>query len=282
MASVSDKLIASYGNLDKVLLPDKNTLIEIIEEVRVLLFPNHFGFPKLNERNASEIVSKRIESLKQKFKGQLCLAFGCTDKTCTNVCDKAQKIGEEFIEYLPTLKEILDKDITATLNGDPAAESIDQIIFCYPGIYAITIYRIAHYLHERKVPVIPRILTEHAHSVTGIDIHPGATIGNHFFIDHGTGIVIGETTIIGDNVKIYQGVTLGALSIKNRDATIGKKRHPTIKNNVTIYSEASILGGDTVIGENSIVGGNAFITESIPDNSKAYTELPKLNLKCKK
>ena len=282
MANVSDKLIASYGNLDNILLPDKKTLIDIVEEVRVLLFPNHFGSPKLTSENASRIVLERVESLKAKFKSQLCLAFGCTDKTCTSVCDKAQKISNDFIEYLPELKEILDKDIEATLNGDPAAESIDQIIFCYPGIYAITVYRIAHYLHERNVPVIPRILTEHAHSVTGIDIHPGASIGNYFFIDHGTGIVIGETTIIGENVKIYQGVTLGALSIKNRTATIGKKRHPTIKNNVTIYSEASILGGDTVIGENSIIGGNAFITESIPDNSKAYTELPKLNLKCKK
>lgn len=282
MANVSEKLIASYGNLDKILLPDKQTLIDIIEEVRVLLFPNHFGFPKLNSQNANQVVCERIDALKQKFKSQLCLAFGCTDKSCTVFCDKAQKISNDFIEYLPKLKEILDKDIVATLNGDPAAESVDQIIFCYPGIYAITVYRIAHYLHERKVPVIPRILTEHAHSITGIDIHPGATIGNYFFIDHGTGIVIGETTVIGDYVKIYQGVTLGALSIKNREATIGKKRHPTIKNNVTIYSEASILGGDTVIGENCIVGGNAFITESIPDNSKAYTELPKLNLKCKK
>ncbi len=282
MASVSEKLITSYGNLDKILMPDKKALIEIIEDIRVLLFPNHFGTPKLNCDNASTLVEQRLENLKNKLKNQLCLAYGCGGENCNTVCEKAQKVCRDFIEYLPELKEILDKDILATLNGDPAAESIDQIIFCYPGIYAITIYRIANYLHERSVPVIPRILTEHAHSVTGIDIHPGAKIGNYFFIDHGTGIVIGETTVIGDYVKIYQGVTLGALSIKNREATLGKKRHPTIKNNVTIYSEASILGGETVIGENCIIGGNAFITESIPDNSKAYTELPKLNLKCKK
>lgn len=282
MANVTEKLITLYGNLDKVVMPDKKSLTEIVEDIRVLLFPNHFGTPKLTDANAKEIVEKRLADLKIKLKAQLCLAYGCNYEKCSEVCDKAQSVCDEFINYLPTLKEVLDKDIIATLNGDPAAESIDQIIFCYPGIYAITIYRIAHYLHERQVPVIPRILTEYAHSVTGIDIHPGASIGNYFFIDHGTGIVIGETTIIGDNVKIYQGVTLGALSIKNRQATLGKKRHPTIKNNVTIYSEASILGGDTIIGENSIIGGNAFITESIPDNSKAYTELPKLNLKCKK
>ncbi len=281
MANVTEKLIASYGNLDKVVMPDKKALIEIIDDVRVLLFPNHFGWPKLNDNNAKTVVEERIDLLKNKLKAQLCLAYGCSTNKCLEICDKAQGICSDFINFLPELKQTLDKDIEATLNGDPAAESVDQIIFCYPGIYAITIYRIAHYLHEREVPVIPRILTEHAHSVTGIDIHPGAKIGKYFFIDHGTGIVIGETTIIGDNVKIYQGVTLGALSIKNREATLGKKRHPTIKNNVTIYSEASILGGDTVIGENSIVGGNAFITESIPDNSKAYIEIPKLKLKCK-
>ena len=280
--SITKKLISSY-DFDKLVLPSKQVLTELVEDIRVLLFPNHFGQEKLTPDNAEEIVEKRLLDLKIKLKKQLCLAYGCSGGHKNSAtCEQAETICKEFLEFLPTLKEMLDFDIVATLNGDPAAESIDQIIFSYPGIYAVTVYRIAHFLHERNVPVISRILTEHAHSVTGIDIHPGATIGKHFFIDHGTGIVIGETTIIGDNVKIYQGVTLGALSIKNREATFGKKRHPTIKNNVTIYSGASILGGETVIGANSVIGGNAFITHSIPDCSTAYTELPKLSIKCKR
>jgi len=262
-------------------MPSKQTLTKIIEDVRILLFPNYFGTPKLSSENAYDIVDERLKNLKAKLKKQLCLAYGCNGNSKNGTCEKAEQVCQEFLEFLPELKDVLDMDIQATLNGDPAAESIDQIIFSYPGIYAVTIYRIAHFLHEKQVPTLSRILTEHAHSVTGIDIHPGAKIGKYFFIDHGTGIVIGETTIIGDNVKIYQGVTLGALSIKDRNATFGKKRHPTIKNNVTIYSGASILGGETVIGENSIIGGNAFITHSIPDNSTAYTELPKLSIKCK-
>lgn len=283
--SITEKLISTY-DFDKLILPSKQVLTELIEDIRALLFPNHFGQEKLTADNAKEIVDKRLENLKAKLKKQLCLAYGCSGHTQENInssiCENAERVCEEFLEFLPDLKQTLDLDIIATLNGDPAAESIDQIIFSYPGIYAVTVYRIAHFLHERKVPVISRILTEYAHSITGIDIHPGATIGKHFFIDHGTGIVIGETTVIGDNVKIYQGVTLGALSIKDREATFGKKRHPTIKNNVTIYSGASILGGDTIIGENSVIGGNAFITHSIPDCSTAYTELPKLSIKCKR
>ena len=279
--SVTTQLISRY-DFDKLSLPSKKVLEEIVQDVRVLLFPNHFGEPKLTQENATEIVEKRIEDLKNKLKNQLCLAYGCKCENKNGNCEQASSVCQDFISFLPELKDTLEMDIQATLNGDPAAESTDQIIFSYPGIYAVTVYRIAHFFHERKVPTLSRILTEHAHSVTGIDIHPGAKIGKHFFIDHGTGIVIGETTIIGDNVKIYQGVTLGALSIKDRAETFGKKRHPTIKNNVTIYSGASILGGDTVIGENSIIGGNAFITHSIPDCSTAYTELPKLSIKCKK
>ena len=172
------------------------------------------------------------------------------------------------MKKLPEVQLMLLKDVQAGFDGDPAAKTKDEIIFCYPGLYAITVFRIAHELFVLNIPMIPRIMTEHAHSITGIDIHPGATIGKYFFIDHGTGIVIGETTIIGEYVKVYQGVTIGALSTSGGQSLKGKKRHPTIGNNVTIYSGASILGGDTVIGDNVVVGGNTFITKSIEKGTK--------------
>ena len=158
---------------------------------------------------------------------------------------------------------MVQTDLQASYDGDPAATGMDEIIYSYPGLFAITVYRLAHVLYELNVPMIPRMMTEHAHSVTGIDIHPGATVGKFFFIDHGTGIVIGETTVIGENVKIYQGVTLGALSTRGGQSLRGKRRHPTLEDNVTIYAGASILGGDTVIGEGCVIGSNAFITRSI-------------------
>ncbi|NNE25665.1 MAG: serine acetyltransferase [Saprospiraceae bacterium] len=172
-----------------------------------------------------------------------------------------------FAQILP-IKEKLDKDITAMYLGDPSARNDNEIIITYPGFYAIAAYRIAHLLYQFDVPLIPRIITEHAHSYTGIDIHPGATIGEYLCIDHGTGVVVGETTVIGDYVKIYQGVTLGALSIESRHKS--GQRHPTIENNVIIYAQATILGGKTVIGQNSIIGGNVWITKSVPKGSKVY------------
>ena len=174
----------------------------------------------------------------------------------------------EFLEKLPKIRKYIETDVQAAYDGDPAAYNKDEIIYSYPGLFAILVNRIAHELWLLNIPIIPRIMTEYAHSETGIDIHPGATIGKYFFIDHGTGIVIGETTVIGDNVKIYQGVTLGALSTRGGQALKSKKRHPTIEDNVTIYSGASILGGDTVIGKNVVIGGNAFITRSVPEGAK--------------
>ena len=171
----------------------------------------------------------------------------------------------------------LDTDVEALFQGDPAAESKDAIIMSYPGLYAISVQRFAHVLYQLRVPIIPRILTEHAHSKTGIDINPGASIGKYFFIDHGTGIVIGETTEIGEHVKVYQGVTLGALSTRGGRTLVSKKRHPTIEDSVTIYSGASILGGDTVIGKNAVIGGNVFLTHSVPANSKIYVKNQELN-----
>ena len=179
-------------------------------------------------------------------------------------------ICKKFFAKIPTVREYLETDINATIDGDPAAECKEEIILAYPGLRAIAVYRLAHELYVLKVPVLPRLMTEYAHSETGIDINPGATIGKSFFIDHGTGIVIGETSIIGEYVKIYQGVTIGALSTRGGRKLSGAKRHPTIEDNVTIYSGASVLGGDTVIGKNAVIGGNAFITSSIPADTKVY------------
>ena len=174
--------------------------------------------------------------------------------------------ASQFVEGLENIKQLLLKDIDATYNGDPAAKSKEEIIVSYPGIYAVMIYRLAHELYINNIPLLPRLISEIAHSKTGIDIHPGADIGEYFFIDHGTGVVIGETTTIGNNVRIYQGVTLGALSLQNAQKIKNIKRHPTIKNNVIIYANASILGGKTIIGNNCVIGGNVFITSSIDDD----------------
>ena len=177
--------------------------------------------------------------------------------------EKAQELSLAFFRSIPKVRAVAQTDVEAFYAGDPAAYSVDEIIFCYPGLFAVTVYRLAHILYDLGVPMIPRIMTEHAHSLTGIDINPGATIGRFFFIDHGTGIVIGETTVIGEGVKIYQGVTLGGLSTRGGQSLRGKKRHPTIEDNVTIYANASILGGDTVIGAGCVIGSSAFITESV-------------------
>jgi serine O-acetyltransferase len=180
------------------------------------------------------------------------------------------KKAHTFISKIPAIHDMLWDDADAIFKGDPAAESIDEVILAYPGFMAIFIYRLAHELYKLKIPIIPRILTEHAHEITGIDIHPGAEIDSPFFIDHGTGIVIGETTVIGKNVKIYQGVTLGALSVDKNQ--VNSKRHPTIEDDVILYSQAVILGGDTIIGKHSIVGGNAWVTQSVPSNSVVYSK----------
>jgi serine O-acetyltransferase len=182
------------------------------------------------------------------------------------------------VESIPQIRTLLATDVRAAFEGDPAAKSYDEIVFSYPGVFAIMVYRCAHQLHEQQVPLLPRIMTEYAHSFTGIDIHPGAEIGESFFIDHGTGVVIGETTVIGKNVRLYQGVTLGALSLP-KDAgkrLRGKKRHPTIEDDVIIYAGATILGGDTVIGARSVIGGNVWITESVPPDTKVFLERPGL------
>jgi serine O-acetyltransferase len=192
---------------------------------------------------------------------------------------EAEAVVYAFLERLPHIRRLLAMDVVAFYEGDPAAFSTDEIIWSYPGLYAVMVSRLAHELYLLDVPLIPRMMTEHAHSLTGIDIHPGATIGHHFFVDHGTGIVVGETTVIGNNVKIYQGVTLGALSTRGGQGLRGVKRHPTIEDNVTIYSGASILGGQTVIGEGVVIGSNAFITTSVQEKTKVSVKNQELQFK---
>lgn len=259
---------------------NKDVLIRIAEEMRKILFPGFFDENKVSSEYAKYILGSRIEYVQYNLRKQVAKALGgeelCSGCPASDINKRAEEIVEIFLGKIPRIREVLFTDVQAAVDGDPAASSTEEVIFSYPGLYAITIYRIAHELAVLNVPLIPRIMSEYAHSVTGIDIHPLATIGKYFFIDHGTGIVIGSTTSIGDNVKIYQGVTLGALSTRHGQKLRGVKRHPTIGNNVTIYSNTSILGGDTVIGDDVTVGGNAFIVKSISSGMKVSVKSPEL------
>lgn len=255
-------------------LPDRDAVIDFIHSLKRVLFLGYFGEASHTRESAGRTTEQGIRHIYETLKNQLCLAFRMEHRDCR--CRYTAEIAGDFICRIPALEEAMLLDLEAAFVGDPAAKSKSEIICSYPGFLAIFVYRAAHILYEAGVPLIPRIMTEYAHSRTGIDINAGATIGRSFFIDHGTGVVIGETTVIGDNVKIYQGVTLGALSTRLGRKLGGKKRHPTIENDVTIYSGATILGGDTVIGEGSVIGGNVFITESVPKNMRVSMKAPEL------
>ena len=260
-------------------LADRHEIIHILNEIEKILFPSYFGVNGLMGITPAEFVEKTLVNIYYQLKSQLKNALSLSKWTgAKKVFDEADldKICDEFIDELPNLQEMLLKDVTANFEGDPAAMSKSEIVLSYPGFYAIFVYRIAHELYKRKVPFVPRIMTEYAHGKTGIDINPGAEIGEYFFIDHGTGIVIGETTKIGKWVKIYQGVTLGALSPRKGQSLSGVKRHPTVEDNVTIYANTTVLGGETVIGENSVIGGNSFITSSVERNSFVSIKAPEL------
>ena len=254
-------------------LPDRRAVIELVKEVRRLLFPAYFGDPALMSLAPENYAALLLERIREKLTEQLKLALP------EDQVDRAEEITREFARRLPQVQKLLLEDLDATFESDPAAASREEIIFAYPGLFAIFVYRIAHLLYCQRVPMIPRIMSEYAHSRTGIDIHPGASIGPHFFIDHGTGIVVGETTVIGDHVKVYQGVTLGALTTRGGQSLRGKKRHPTIEDNVTIYAGASILGGGTVIGRDSVIGSNVFITHSIPPCTTVSVKSQELQFK---
>ena len=259
--------------------PDKKEVISILKNLLWIVFPGCYGDLPYSIYPLDHTVSTLIEDVIFHLNKQILLALrysGVDEDDEQRLSEHAQHIAVAFMRTIPKVREYLDTDLQAAYDGDPAAKSKDEIIFSYPGIYAITIFRLAHELFLLGVPLIPRMMTEYAHNLTGIDIHPGATIGKYFFIDHGTGIVVGETTEIGEHVKLYQGVTLGALSTRGGQNLRNKKRHPTIKDNVTIYSGASILGGDTVIEEGVVVGGNAFITSSIRKGTKVSVKSQEL------
>jgi len=272
-------------HLNRVFLPSTAGIVEIIGKLRELIFPGYFGKQGLNSANISFRVGELVMELTDLLYDQVrcCLRYRQNipgqngDGEKCEVCDtEAARVVAEFFDRIPQVRELLASDVQVAFDSDPAATSTDETIFCYPGLFAITVQRLAHEFYKLDVPMLPRIMTEHAHSVTGIDIHPGAKLGRSVFIDHGTGIVIGETTEIGQNVKIYQGVTLGALAPAFGQMLRGTKRHPTIEDNVTIYAGATILGGDTVIGAGSVIGGNVFVTSSIPANNVVSAEPPML------
>ena len=275
--------IPTTRNIGESPLPSKSAIIDILEGVRDILFPGYYGTSGLCWENVRYFIGSKIDDLFIELSEEISKSIKHECKETGHVCiecmDKAEQYTVDFFGKIPELRDLLADDVQAAYDGDPAAKSLDEIIFSYPGMFAITTYRIAHELQVQGVPLLPRIMTEYAHGVTGIDIHPGARIGRSFFIDHGTGVVIGETCEIGDRVRIYQGVTLGALSVP-KDGTgpsmRGRKRHPTIEDDVTIYAEATILGGETVIGKGSEIGGNVWLVESVPPGTKITMEKPEL------
>ncbi len=285
-------IVASYHRdqithrIGETFLPSRGKIVEIMDELRQLLFPGYFGHKVLGQHNiqfhVGNLADHLVRALSEQIFHCLCYSSDSEHHACRN---QARQIALEFLARVPQLRKALKLDVEAACDGDPAAKSFAEIIYCYPGYYAITVYRIAHELLELGVPMMPRIMTEHAHSLTGTDIHPGASIGKRFFIDHATGVVIGETTIIGNNVKIYQGVTLGAHSFtKDERGRIikGLKRHPTLEDNVTIYANATILGGETVIGNDSTVGGNVFLNMSVEPYTYVSLDDPTLNVKLRR
>jgi serine O-acetyltransferase len=263
--------------------PVKSVVLEMIGQLQHILFPGLFENVYALSGSIKNRLCVLLEEVSYNLAAQTKLALRYAsrykDSAQEEIDNAALEITHRFISRIPAVKELLETDVEAAYNGAPAAYSRAEIIISYPGIYAVMVYRIAHELHLLSVPLIPRIMSEYAHSVTGIDIHPGAVIGKYFFMDHGTGIVVGETTVIGDNVKLYQGVTLGALSTKDSQSIRGVKRHPSRGDNVTVYSGATILGGDTIIGEGVVIGGNAFVVKSVSENTRVSIRNQELQLK---
>jgi serine O-acetyltransferase len=274
------------GHLKGRDLPSKQAIVKILNDFMKLLFPSFYAESELTKSNIQYFLTDTLHSLHGEIAAEIekCLRYASRrtkGRPMYSCMRRAQKISSEILENLPRIRTLLAGDIRAAYNGDPAAKSPAEIILSYPCVYAITVYRIAHEFYIRKIPIMPRLMSEQAHSMTGIDLHPGARIGRNFFIDHGTGVVIGETTEIGNNVRIYQGVTLGGQSFATGEISRlrGKKRHPTIEDDVIIYAGATILGGKTVIGKGAVIGGNVWITSSIPPNTTITIAPPKLTLR---
>lgn len=287
--NIVGNILEDYKNdrvIDKIEIfdqPDTEIVVDMIDKLLKIIFPGFFRDKSYRFYNMNSRLTVLIEDVMFNLNRQIAIALkqipDHENMSDEKRAEEAGRISIEFFKKIPQVREFVETDVQAFFDGDPAAYNRNEIILSYPGLYAITVNRIAHELFLLSVPLIPRIMTEHAHSKTGIDIHPGATIGKYFFIDHGTGIVVGETTIIGENVKVYQGVTIGALSTRGGQRLKGVKRHPTIEDNVTIYSGASILGGETVIGKGSVIGSNAFITSSISPETRVSIKNQELNMK---
>jgi serine O-acetyltransferase len=293
LEQVAGELLDSYlrdqraRRISQRYLPSREAIVEILESVLDLMYPGYFGRQDLNAGNLSQHVEHMAAALVPKLEREMehCLCYGRERETAPpefgECAPRAHELAEIFLRRLPQIRALLIRDVQAAFDGDPAALNLDEIILAYPGVLAVSVYRIAHALYDLGVPMMARIMTEWAHSKTGCDIHPGATIGAAFFIDHATGVVIGETTHIGEGVKIYQGVTLGALSLP-RDANghiiRGKKRHPTVENGSTLYANATVLGGQTVVGADSVIGGSVFLTHSVPPRSRVSLKEPELRV----
>ena len=271
-----------FTHVDYEPIRSNGSVDQLIKKFREILFPGYFSHEKIDPVNLKYSIGQTVSDLYDMLSDYIThvLRHDCFryDQDCLECGEKGNQAALSIMDAIPSIRQLLATDVRAVFDGDPAAKSYDEIIFSYPGLFAITVHRVAHKLFELNVPLLPRIMNEHAHSLTGLDIHPGAQIGESFVIDHGTGVVIGETTEIGKNVRIYQGVTVGALSLPKGagDRFRGKKRHPTIEDDVIIYSGATILGGDTVIGARSVIGGNVWITESVPPETRVFMETPKL------
>jgi serine O-acetyltransferase len=288
---IVEKLVEScdsekcFDHVDLAPLPSKDAIIAATHTACRILYPGYFSRTRIDKVNLIYYYGQEVTDFFEALSEQITLSIRheCRrhNMTCVNCEERGQEIAMTFMRELPRLRILLAKDVRAAFGGDPAAKGYDEIIFSYPGLFAITVYRVAHELYKQEVSLIPRIMTEYAHSKTGIDIHPGARIGESFFIDHGTGVVVGETTQIGDRVRIYQGVTLGALSLPKEavEQLRHEKRHPTIEDDVIIYAGVTILGGETVIGARSVIGGNVWITESVPPDTKVFLKKPELVFK---
>jgi serine O-acetyltransferase len=272
------------GKIGETQFPKRHLILDVLKKLQYVIFPGFFDQKELRSDNIRFYTGQLLEEIQETLLEQVAKTLRLFKEEYRGISDdvvqkRSEEIVDAFLGAIPKIREYLATDIEAAYEGDPAAFSRDEVISSYPGIYATMVNRIAHELYVLGVPLIPRIMTEYAHSITGIDIHPGAKLGRYFFIDHGTGIVIGETSEIGDHAKIYQGVTLGALSTRGGQQLKGKKRHPTIEDDVTIYSGASILGGETVISGGVVIGGNAFVTKSVPEQTRVSAKMPELQFK---
>lgn len=280
--TITAKILDSYrdvggiNNIDGSNLPSKLAIASICEDLLQLLFPGYHDQEPIHSQHLRRVTEHRIFSIADRLQSEVCKSLRLGEPTCPE--EKAQIVVREFLKTIPLVRELLRTDVEAAFDGDPAAGGYEEIILAYPFLEAVAIQRAAHMLYCHDLPLIPRMMTEWAHSRTGIDIHPGAHIHSHFFIDHGTGVVIGETSVIGRHVKMYQGVSLVARSLAGGQQLKGKKRHPTVEDNVTIYAGTTIIGGDTVIGEGSTIGANVFLTHSVPSRSLVFYEEKQLRI----